>query len=107
MLLITLGIMVTALTLQVWIWASVYYHFDILRDWNAAIYFSMVTFTSLGYGDIVLGPEVRIFATFGSVTGLLSFGLSAAFLVSVTSGVFKRLGLDQKSVEKNRTTGAP
>lgn len=107
LLLITLGVMVFALTLQVWVWAAVYYHFYILNDWNSAIYFSMVTFTSLGYGDIVLGPEVRIFATFGSVTGLLSFGLSTAFLVAVTSNVFKRLGLDHKTGENRRATGAP
>ena len=68
------------LTAQVWIWASVYVRYDVLTDWNAAVYFSLVTFTSLGYGDIVVGPEFRIFAAFGAVTGLLSFGISTAFL---------------------------
>jgi hypothetical protein len=36
----------------------------------------------------VLGPEVRIFAAFGSVTGLLAFGLSTAFMVSSMSRRF-------------------
>ena len=88
LLAIALTAIIGALTAQVWIWAWVYIRYDILADWNSAVYFSLVTFTSLGYGDIVLGPEVRIFAAFGSVTGLLAFGLSTAFMVSSMSRRF-------------------
>jgi hypothetical protein len=85
LLLMTLGVIVFAHTVQVWIWAAVYIHYGALSDWNDAIYFSLVTYTSLGYGDIVLGPGVRIFAAFASVTGLLGFGLSTALLVALLS----------------------
>jgi ion channel len=85
LLLLTLGVIVFAHTAQVWIWASVYIYYGALSDWNDAIYFSLVTYTSLGYGDIVLGPAVRIFAAFASVTGLLGFGLSTALLVALLS----------------------
>lgn len=84
MLLLALGILIFALTVEVWIWSFLWVIFDILPDWNSSVYFSLVTFTALGYGDLVLGPEVRIFAAFGAVTGLLSFGLSTAFLVAIT-----------------------
>lgn len=82
---VTLAAILVSLTIQVWIWAWVYFSYDLLGDWNSAVYFSLVTFTSLGYGDIVLGPEVRIFAAFGSVTGLLTFGLSTALMVASIS----------------------
>lgn len=83
LLLVTLSVIVFAHTSQVWIWAAVYIQYGALADWNEAIYFSLVTYTSLGYGDIVLGPGVRIFAAFASVTGLLGFGLSTALLVAL------------------------
>ncbi|WP_171099156.1 ion channel [Ruegeria sp. HKCCD7255] len=76
-------------TLQVWIWAIVWVLGDVLPDWNTALYFSLVTFTTLGYGDIVLGEELRIFGAFASVTGLLAFGLSTAFLVALMTRVFQ------------------
>jgi len=59
-----------------------------LPDWNTAVYFSLVTYTTLGYGDVVLGPGLRIFAAFSAVTGLLGFGISTAFLVGAIGKVF-------------------
>ncbi len=76
-------------TVQVWIWAVVWVLGDVLPDWNSALYFSLVTFTTLGYGDIVLGEQLRIFGAFASVTGLLAFGLSTAFLVALMTRVFQ------------------
>ena len=62
---------------------------EVLQDWNSAVYFSLVSYTSLGYGDVVLGPGARIFGAFSSVTGLLSFGLSTAFLVALMTRLLK------------------
>lgn len=81
---------ILAHTIQVWLWASVFVLNQVLPDWNAAVYFSLVTYTSLGYGDIVLGPGLRIFAAFASVTGLLGFGMSTAFLVALMTRLFFR-----------------
>ncbi|EEE37063.1 Ion transport 2 [Rhodobacteraceae bacterium KLH11] len=77
-------------TVQVWIWAIVWVLGDVLPDWNTALYFSLVTFTTLGYGDIVLGEGLRIFGAFAAVTGLLAFGLSTAFLVALMTRVFEK-----------------
>ncbi|MEO9778201.1 MAG: potassium channel family protein [Sedimentitalea sp.] len=85
MLMLALGILIFALTIEVWIWSTIWILFEIFPNWNESVYFSLVTFTALGYGDLVLGPEARIFATFAAVTGLLSFGLSTAFLVAITN----------------------
>ena len=80
---LALTFIVTSHTAQVWIWAAIYVVFNVLPDWNSAIYFSLVTYTSLGYGDIVLAPGLRIFAGFAAVTGLLGFGISTAYLVAL------------------------
>ena len=86
---LSLGFIVAIHTFQVWLWAIVWVFGDILPDWNEALYFSLVTFTTLGYGDIVLGESLRIFGAFASVTGLLAFGLSTAFMVALMTQVFK------------------
>ncbi len=85
----SLGLIVFAHTIQVWIWALVWVGFEILPDWNEAIYFSLVTYSTVGYGDVVLGPEVRIFGAFASITGILAIGLSTAFLVALMSRLFE------------------
>lgn len=86
---IALMFIVLTHTVQVWIWAIVWVWGDVLADWNTALYFSLVTFTTLGYGDIVLGEGLRIFAAFAAVTGLLAFGLSTAFLVALMTRVLQ------------------
>ena len=85
---ISLSYVLFAHTLQVWIWASGFVLSGALPDWNTAVYFSLVTYTTLGYGDVVLGPGLRIFAAFSAVTGLLGFGISTAFLVGAIGKVF-------------------
>ncbi len=80
---LALVFIVSSHTAQVWIWAVVYVLSDVLPDWNSSVYFSLVTYTALGYGDITLAPGVRIFAGFAATTGLLGFGISTAYLVSL------------------------
>ncbi len=46
-----------------------------------ARYFSVVSFTTLGFGDIVLAAEWRLLSGLSAANGLLVFGLSTAFLV--------------------------
>ena len=57
--------------------------FGAFGDPATAVYFSLVTYTTLGYGDIVLAENIRLYGALASVTGLLAFGLSTAFLVAV------------------------
>ncbi|MVO14575.1 two pore domain potassium channel family protein [Rhodobacteraceae bacterium CY05] len=85
---VALSYILFAHTLQVWIWSSGFVLSGALPDWNTAIYFSLVTYTTVGYGDVVVGPDLRIFAAFGAVTGLLGFGISTAFLVGALGKVF-------------------
>lgn len=84
-LLAAVAVIVVALTLQIWIWAGAWMSFGVFDDWNTATYFSLVTYTSLGYGDIVLEPGTRVFGVFAAVTGLLGFGISTAYLMAVLS----------------------
>jgi ion channel len=89
LILIAIGFILIAHTAQIWIWASAFVLGGAIADWNTAIYFSLVTYTTLGYGDVVLGPGLRIFAAFAAVTGLLGFGISTAFLVTLVGRILQ------------------
>lgn len=68
---------------QVWLWAMAFTVLGTLPNIDDAIYFSLVTYTTLGYGDVTVANGFRTFAVIAAVTGLLNFGLSTAFLVGL------------------------
>lgn len=77
--------LVLGITASAWIWASVFLLLDAIATLEASLYFSVVTFTTLGYGDITLPPQWRLLASLTAVNGLIIFGLNTAFLVEFMS----------------------
>ena len=51
-------------------------------DFEAALYFSTVSFSTLGYGDVIPAEEWRIFAALEGVDGFLLIGWSTAYLIA-------------------------
>ena len=50
---------------------------------HSLLYFSLVTLTTLGYGDIVpLTQQARVFAALEAVTGVLYMAITVARLVA-------------------------
>lgn len=78
-------------TIQLYIWAFALWALGALPGHEEPIYFALVTYTTVGYGDVTLGPAFRIFAAMASVNGILAFGLTTAFLVALMPKVFKAL----------------
>lgn len=68
---------------QVLIWATLFYLLGAAESAVDAVYISGVTFTALGYGDVILQPSYRLLAPLESAVGLLMFGLSTATLLAV------------------------
>lgn len=71
-------------TVEIWLYASVYLLLGVLPDFATALYFSTTSFTTIGYGDVVLGERWRLLGAIEGANGLLLFGWSTAFLLSVT-----------------------
>lgn len=61
-----------------------------LNTLESALYFSMVTFTSLGYGDIVIAGQWRLLSGIQAMNGLLIFGWSTALLFAVLTRMLNR-----------------
>ena len=71
---------------EVVVWAIAYLLLPTLDEVNTfeqAVYFSTVTFTALGYGDIVLTSSWRLLAAIQAMAGLLIFGWSTAVFFAV------------------------
>ena len=69
--------------LEVLLWAFAYMALGQIKELEAAFYFSMATFTTLGYGDIVLDQSWRLLASFQAATGIIMFGWTTAILMAV------------------------
>jgi len=69
--------------LQLWIWAGFYVLVGELPDMESALYFSTSTFTTVGYGDVVLSHDWRLLSSFEAANGMILFGWSTAFIFSI------------------------
>ncbi|WP_410217729.1 ion channel [Paracoccus sp. (in: a-proteobacteria)] len=69
------------LTASVWLWAVVFHLLGVFPTFEEAMYFTLVTFTTLGYGDVLMPQEWRILGGLTAANGLLNFGLMTAFMV--------------------------
>jgi hypothetical protein len=82
-LFVVLGL-VAVITIEIWLYAAIFLVVGALPDFESALYFSTTSFTTLGYGDIVLDTRWRLLGAIEGANGLLLFGWSTAFLISVT-----------------------
>jgi hypothetical protein len=48
----------------------------------------MVTFTTLGYGDVVLDQQWRLLASFEAANGIIMFGWTTAIVMAVVHHVY-------------------
>lgn len=81
--------LVAGLIVSAWLWAFVFLGLGAHDNLEEALYFSVVTFTTLGYGDITLGKDLRLLASICATNGLIIVGLNTAFLVESLSRIYK------------------
>lgn len=74
--------------IEVALWASVYLLLGAIESVEEALYFSMVTFTTLGYGDVLLDEEWRLLASFEAANGIIIFGWSTAIIIAIVTREF-------------------
>jgi voltage-gated potassium channel len=84
LLMTTLGIILIH-SLEIWAWALLYDYLDIhaVGNLETALYFSTVSFSTVGYGDVVLDPSWRMLGAMQAASGMILFGWSTATIFEV------------------------
>jgi voltage-gated potassium channel len=75
--------------LQVVLWASVFLRAGELPNLETAVYFSLAAYTTIGFGDVVLGPGWRVLAGIEGLTGLVLVGWSTAFVFAIVNRMYE------------------
>ena len=75
--------------LEILLWA-LFYRLYCLSTWESAFYFSVTSYSTVGYGDLVLRPAWRLVGPIESITGVLMCGLSVSFLFAVVHRLVER-----------------
>jgi voltage-gated potassium channel Kch len=81
--------------IEAWGWAVLYLYVGEFSGLGRALYFSAVTATTLGYGDITLSEQWQLLSTIEAMGGLILFGASTAFLIAMMRHIFDDLGVSQ------------
>lgn len=72
-------------TIEIWAYAFAYVELGALNSFETALYFSIGTYVTIGYGDVLLDPAWRISGAIEGANGVILLGWSTAFLISTVS----------------------
>jgi Ion channel len=86
--------MFVASLIEVGLYAFAYLRVGAIEGIERAMYFSMVTFTTLGYGEIVLGEDWRMLASFEAANGIILFGWTTALIFAFIQHMVEPRGAD-------------
>lgn len=74
--------------IEVVAWAIPFMIFGAITGLEKAVYFSMVTYTTLGYGDVLLDEQWRLLASFEAANGIIMFGWTTAIVMYSIRHIF-------------------
>ena len=86
----TVLVMFLASVAEVLVWAVTYLILNAIEGAEQAFYFSMVTYTTLGYGDVLLAERWRVLGSFEAANGIIMFGWTTAIVVAVVHRLYLR-----------------
>ena len=89
-------------TVEIWFYALLYLQLDAFRHFEQALYFSTVTYSTVGYGDVVMPHQWRILGAIEGAVGIIMLGWSTAFIVSLMTQL-KLIGHDWLAPELKRS----
>lgn len=87
------------MTAGVWVWALTMLGLGVFETMELSVYFALVAFTTLGFGDVLLPVEWRLLGGMAAANGLLNIGLVTALLVEA----LRQVRLQQLEMLKGET----
>jgi hypothetical protein len=89
LLLIAFSVILILHMVEIGIFAGFYYLRSLFSDFETALYFSITSYTTIGFGDVVLPRAWRLFGGIEGITGVLLCGLSTAFVFAIINAMFQ------------------
>lgn len=86
--------------LQMSIWAGLFVLLGEFETFAQALYFSGVTFATLGYGDLVLSPPRQLLSALEAANGILMFGVSTAVMTAALGDVLKHYAQQRRAAQE-------
>jgi Ion channel len=71
--------------IEIWLYAAVYLVIDAVHSLEAAVYYSTITYSSIGFGDTEMARQWRLVGAIEGINGVLLLGWSTAFFVTVVA----------------------
>ncbi len=81
---------------QMALWALLFLLLGEFKNFTSALYFSGVTFSTLGYGDVVLSPQWRLLSPLEAANGILMFGVSTAIMTAAVMDIIKQNAIGEQ-----------
>jgi len=82
-LLVTMVILFAGNLLQITLWAQLFVLCGEFEEYSTAFYHSVVNFTTLGYGDVVMSEKRRLLGALEAANGVLMFALTSGVIFSI------------------------
>jgi len=76
------AVLIVLHVLQILLWAG-FYRWHCLPTWESAFYFSATSYSTVGYGDVILPLAWRTLGPMESVIGVIMCGMSVSALFSI------------------------
>ncbi len=70
---------------EIWLFAFLYDYLGALHSFSEALYFSTISYATIGYSDASIDQQWRMVAALEGVLGVILLGWSTAFFVRVLS----------------------
>ena len=80
--------MILSSIVEAMMWAGCYVWVGAVEQFEDALYFSIVTYTTLGYGDITLNPDWRFLSSLEAASGIIIFGWSTAIVIAAFQNIY-------------------
>ncbi len=92
--------LVVVFTVVMWLWAVAFLAIGVFSGIEESLYFSMVSLTTLGFGDVILPKEWRLLSGFIATSGFILFGLGTAFILETLKEEAEEIQEQDKSRER-------
>ena len=74
--------------IEIWVWAVFYFVIEEISTFEAALYFSTSSFTTVGYGDVTLTEKWRLLSSIEATNGMILFGWTTAFIFAIVRHIY-------------------